>query len=322
MPQRGCNVKHGIWIKIAVSVGLLGWLLAGVDLPRLRAILAGIPAGEGFLVVGLYCAAWLVNAAKWKTLLGRHSYLRLFALTMIGQFYALVLPGQIAGEAVKAWKLIGRTGEIAPAVSSVLMDRVVGVVSLLWVGLVGASVTETTAGIRWTVVFGTLLAGIALAAFLMRLHPCRARSRNAVTAIGDRFPRAAGFAGTLVKCIDAWVEILQSPARLALAMALGVVFQCLAVFILYRIAASIGLQIAFVDWCWIFTAVSLLLLLPVTIGGIGLREGGYVALLAGLGVPGEKALACSLALFGLQLLSAAAGAVLDLVLILRERSEA
>ena len=313
-------MKYGIWIKIAVSVGLLGWLLAGVDLHQLRALLTGIPAAEVFLVVGLYTAAWLINTAKWKTLLDGYRFLRLFALTMIGQFYALVLPGQIAGEIVKGWKLIGRNADPAVIATSILMDRLIGVVSLLWVGFIGASMTTTTAGTGWAVVFGCSIVGFGLAAFLMRLEPCSDWSKKALLAIGNRLAPFARITAALVNCIDAWSKYLQSPARLLRSLALGLVFQGLAVYIMYRIAASIGVQVSFVDWCWIFTAVSLLLLLPVTVGGIGLREGGYLTLLAGLGVSSEKALACSLALFGLQILSAAAGALFDLGLIWRDRS--
>ena len=140
-------------------------------------------------------------------------------------------------------------------------------------------------------------------------------------AVRSRFPKTAGIADFLVRCIDAWVDYLWSPVRLLRAMAFGLVFQGLAVVILQRLSVSFDIQVALVDWCWIFAAVSLLLLLPITVGGIGLREGAFVTLLAGLGVSGEKALACSLALFGLHILAAAAGAVLDLVLIVRERSE-
>jgi hypothetical protein len=318
----GWSVKYSTWLKIAVSVGLLGWLLAGVDLPQLRTLLTGIPAGEGLVVVVLCAAAWLVNAAKWKILLAGPSFGNLFALTMIGQFYALVLPGQIAGEAVKAWKLIGRrTAETATIVASVLMDRLTGVAALLWVGFIGASFSSAESGGAWTAAFGLLILGLGLAAYLVRLGPCSAWCRRVLSAIGNRNPFAASFTVTLMNCIDAWIEILRSPVRLLKALVLGGVFQCLAVLILQRIAAAIGVQVAFVDWCWIFAAVSLLLLLPITIGGIGLREGALVTLLAGFGVTAEKALACSLALFGLQLLAAGAGAVMDLGLLVRRPSK-
>lgn len=310
-------MKTRTWIKIAVSVGLLGWFLAGVDLRQLRAHLTGIPGGEALLILVLYAAAWLVNTAKWKTLLSGQSFLRLFALNMIGQFYALVLPGQIAGEVVKAWKLIGRAGQTPTVVTSILMDRLTGVMSLLWVGLIGASLTSTAAGAGWAVIFGVFILGFGLAAVLMRLDSCRIWSRKGLTAIRNRIPAAAGITDVLMNCIDAWIGYLHTPARLVPATLLGLVFQCLGVYILHRIALSIGVHVAFVDWCWIFTAVSLLLLLPITIGGIGLREGAILVLLSGLGVSGEKALACSFALFGLQVLAAAAGAALDLGLIVR-----
>ena len=309
-----------IWIRIAVSVGLLGWLLTGVDLGLLRTYLAGIPAVDVFLIICLYAAAWLVNTAKWHRLLPTQPFYRLFALNVIGQFYALVLPGQIAAEVVKSWKLIGRNGRAAKAVASVLMDRLTGVMSLLWIGISGAALTSTAAGSEFVVIFGILIGCFGLAGFLTTLNSFRSWSRKALAAMAMRIPRTAGAVDTLVGCIDAWSEYRRMPLRLLLALLLGLVFQLLAVAILHRLSLCFDMQVAFVDWCWIFSAVSLLLLLPITVGGIGLREGGFVALLATLGVPQEKALACSISLFGLQLLIAAAGAFLDLKLTVGERS--
>ena len=318
-PQ-GRAMKHGTWIKMAVSIGLLTWFLAGVDLNQLRTHLAGIPAGEVLLVLLLYAAAWMINAAKWHVLLTGCLYRHLLALTMIGQFYAIVLPGQIAGEAVKAWRLIGRTVETAPAVASVLMDRMTGIVALLGIGLMGGMMTPNPAGFSWALVFSGFLAGIGLTAFVLRFGAGRIWMRNYLTAIGNRLPFAQRLTHTLISCIEAWIDYLKAPFRLLVAIGLGALFQLLAVLILARIAVSVGVQISFADWCWVFTAVSLLVLLPITIGGIGLREGGFLALLTGLGVSSEKALACSFALFGLQLLSAAVGAVLDFGMIAREKS--
>ena len=201
-------MKYGSWIKITFSVGLLGWFLINADLRQLRAILTGIPSGEIFLIICLYAGAWLVNTAKWNVLLGGQTFVRLLTLTMIGQFYALVLPGQLAGEVVKAWKLIGRTGQAATIVASILMDRLTGVVSLLIVGFIGASFTTSAVGSASAVVFGSTIFCFVLAAFLLRLQSFRTWCRKSLSTIRDRIPYATGLAGTLMDCVDAWIDDL------------------------------------------------------------------------------------------------------------------
>jgi hypothetical protein len=53
--------------------------------------------------------------------------------------------------------------------------------------------------------------------------------------------------------------------------------------------------------------------MPVTIGGIGLREASFVGLLGGLGVGSEKALVLSFCIFGLQIIGALTGGIVNIV---------
>jgi uncharacterized membrane protein YbhN (UPF0104 family) len=85
----------------------------------------------------------------------------------------------------------------------------------------------------------------------------------------------------------------------------------LYIAVMMMIATKIGIELKMADWLWIFAVVSLAVLLPLSIGGIGIREGAFVGVLGYLQVPGELALALSLTIFALQLLVASSGAILD-----------
>ncbi|MCX6020694.1 MAG: hypothetical protein NTZ05_02990, partial [Chloroflexi bacterium] len=52
---------------------------------------------------------------------------------------------------------------------------------------------------------------------------------------------------------------------------------------------------------------------PVSVAGLGLREGAYVVLLGRYGVPDEQGLALALAVFGMILAQGLAGGVVDLM---------
>ena len=74
---------------------------------------------------------------------------------------------------------------------------------------------------------------------------------------------------------------------------------------------AIDINIRFHEWCWIFGVISIIIFLPITIGGVGVREGGFVLILGNLGVPNEKALALSLSIFGLLISGALFGLIID-----------
>jgi glycosyltransferase 2 family protein len=77
------------------------------------------------------------------------------------------------------------------------------------------------------------------------------------------------------------------------------------------LASKIGIELRVADWLWVFAVVSLAVLLPLSLGGIGIREGAFVGVLGFLGVAAELALALSLTIFAFQILVASAGAILD-----------
>ena len=75
-------------------------------------------------------------------------------------------------------------------------------------------------------------------------------------------------------------------------------------------ARGIQIQTPFADLCWIFGIVSIAILIPLTVGGIGVREGTFIGLLGQLGVPSEKALVLSLSIFTLQVFLSVIGGIL------------
>ena len=88
-------------------------------------------------------------------------------------------------------------------------------------------------------------------------------------------------------------------------------FQLVAVLINRRFGSELGLNVAFADWCWVFGVVSLVPVIPVTVGSLGLREGSFVAVLALPGVSAEDAMAQALAMLALLLLGALVGGIID-----------
>jgi len=312
-------LKRRTLFKVFISFGLLGWFLSRTDMKRLAAILTGLSLDTLAIVFGLYLTAWLVNTLKWKILLREYKYWHLFSLNMIGQFYALVLPGQMAGEIVKAYKLIGQSKNGEKIVASVILDRFTGVIGLLLVGMLGLSVSRTEISANWTGRFAAAILCMGIGAYFLHFPVCDRLLRKWMAALKENCHFTSGVIDLLVRAIDAWQQYLKKPGLIFQSIGLGVAFQLLGVWINFLIARDIGITINYCDWCWIFTAVSLILLLPISFGGMGVREGGFLVLLGLFGVSNESALACSLAFFALQVATSLLGGAFELMLSSRER---
>jgi uncharacterized protein (TIRG00374 family) len=316
------TLKRRTFFKIFISFGLLSWFFSRTDLKRLAAILSDLSLDTLAIVLALYLIAWLVNTLKWKILLREYKYWHLFFLNMIGQFYALILPGQMAGEIVKAYKLIGQNKNGEKIVTSVILDRFTGVIGLLLVGMLGLFVSRTEISANWTGRFAAAILCMGIGAYMLNFPVCDRFLRKWMSALKETCHFTSGVIDHLMHAIDVWQQYLKKPGLIFQSVGLGVAFQLLGVCIIFFIARDIGITIKFSDWCWIFTAVSLILLLPISFGGVGLREGGFLMLLAMFGVSNESALACSLAFFALQVATSLLGGAFELMLSSRERTSA
>jgi uncharacterized membrane protein YbhN (UPF0104 family) len=97
-------------------------------------------------------------------------------------------------------------------------------------------------------------------------------------------------------------RLFARPARSAAIVGLSVVTVGFAILAVMLVAGSLGVDLPFLTWLAIVPPVTLIQLVPVSLAGWGVRELGFVVVLAGFGIPAEAALAASL-LLGLCLIA-------------------
>jgi hypothetical protein len=109
-----------------------------------------------------------------------------------------------------------------------------------------------------------------------------------------------------------WTSLLNS-------MLLAILFQLGIVCTNYLFCLALSIPIGYIQLLWVVAAVSLLQSLPISIAGVGVREGAYVYLLGLQGIAEPTALALSLMIFGTQIIFALAGGLLQLQELLETR---
>ena len=294
--------------KLLISSFLLLWFLSRVTFSELLNQLSLISFPVFLFVFALGIIAVIINTIKWKSFIKSYRLLKLIVYNYLSMFYSLFLPGsQFAGETVKVYKLgkIKRNSETIAA--SVIMDRVTGLIALLLVGFLGILASNNSVAnslLPWYS-FSLLFLIILLSVFAIP-------SLNGI--IQTRLSRINTFPVMNTKVlswiqnfIEIWHRFIRQPRLILQAVFIGIIFQLISVYTTYFLAESIGVHIPYSDWCWIMGIVFLLMFLPVSIGGIGVREGSLVVLLGMFGVANEKALSLSLVMFALQIINGLIG---------------
>ena len=208
-------------------------------------------------------------------------------IALCGFFFEQVTIGFIGGDAIRLWLLTRADVPFGRAVGALLLDRAFGFASLLLLSLLGmhglvALVDESfrsAIAVTLLVVVITGCVGIVVAFALAKLLP---------------LSRLAAF----------W-QRLSSPSQAIHTALLGIVFALAAtthlfnVLVFWMLGQSLSLTMTFDQWFIVVPTVFLLIsMLPISIGGWGVREGAMVVALRGFGIPTEEALLPSI-LFGL-----------------------
>ncbi|WP_431857292.1 lysylphosphatidylglycerol synthase domain-containing protein [Azospirillum sp.] len=306
----------GRFLKLFISLAIAAVLFATVDVGMaLQALLSADPAFAA-LASALFFLIHVANAAKLRVLVPERPLGVLLAFTLIAQAYALLLPGQLASEAVKALRLGRSTTDFNRAATSVAFDKVTSIAGVLIVTLVGMATDGARfgPGLAWAAGLGlAALAGGAAVLSLDLTH--RVLMRLLEAGRHRAFAAVAEHAG---RFLLTWRLYAEQPRLVAASLTYGVLAQFLSVAGTQVMGLGMGIDLPFSAWCVVVGALTVILLAPVTIGGFGLREASIVGLLGGLGVPDKAALALAFAILAFQLVITALGLVVDLAMVRRD----
>jgi uncharacterized protein (TIRG00374 family) len=307
-------------VKIFLSFSLLFFLFYKTKYEELIDNILSFSFLTMVYVGPLYFLSLLVSVFKWRLLLPLHDFRSLLFVSLIGQFYSTVLPGQIAGEIAKVFYLGKSQDDSEQVAASVIVDKLTGVLGLLIVASGGAitSSYQVPIVIPLSLVVFTIIFLIIL--FFLKLPIAYQVIVKIIRQTALRCPRFNQFMLQVIRILDVWAQFLANPFRLIYVFFLGASFQVICIWINILLAQDLGIKIPFSEWCWIFGLVSIAVLFPISIGGIGVREGVFAGVLSLQGVPVEKSIALSFAVFGVSLIGALIGGGLEVFRVVRSSS--
>ncbi len=280
------NRTLGTIVRVSITAALLGIILLEVDLPEVWKHLK--QTNPGWYALGLTAAfaSVGVNVYRWQVLLSmlghKRPYRQLVRLYLYGVFFNLVLPTSIGGDAVRAYYTSRETARdqpigLADAVASIFAQRLTGFAALVTFAILFFFLGGTAIGDRRVrALAAVVIAGFSATFILVAAVSFSQRMMNRLTA-WLAWIKLASVGNKLGRVADA-VRRYRGQRRLFVRVfTVAFVFQatvCLSVFCLGR---SLGLT----DPVWYyFLSVPLITIVMMgpSLGGHGLREGGYVVL--------------------------------------------
>ena len=294
------------WLRAAVSGAILAYLLARLDLRGTGAAILRITPLYAVVVVGLVALDRGVMIARWALLLRASrvpvSLKSAAWIFLTSSFIGSALPAGVGADAARAYTLARRTANGSEAVASVAIDRLLGVGSIAALGTLGALLwtRDRTPELRQLAVACAIFVAVSAASALWS-------DRLTRRLMPDRWLEARGLRWML-DLADA-VGRYRGRARVMTAVfALSLIVQVLRTLQAYLLGASMGIDVDPMYYLVFMPIGLLMMLLPISVAGVGLPQGAIVWLLRPLGVPDAQAFALSTLLILLGLVGNLPGA--------------
>jgi uncharacterized protein (TIRG00374 family) len=293
-------------------VGLLVYLLSRVEFSEVISALATADPLWLVLALAMLAIGKIIIGTRWRLLIEaqglRIPLISLISSILTGIFFGSLLPTKIGGDAVRAYDVADKgNASITEGVGSVVIDRALGILGLALFSsftlLIARGTIELSGGYVGLVV---VVLFIAIIAFGMLIYAPIA------DLVSQKLARHGleSFSSMIIELRKALNSMTESRKAISLGLLLSLILQVFIVIHYALLGESLGLAIPLSFYFVAVPIALLILILPASINGIGVREVIFVYLLGQVSVAPADAIALSWLAFSMLLLQAVIGGVL------------
>lgn len=299
-----------IILRALISIAILGFLLYKIDLTQLKTVLSNFNPAFYLLGIIILIAYQFILAYAWKAALSEKNILikqkNIFRAIITSCFFAAFLPSSIGADLVLTFNIGKSLPQKEHAPSSFLFIRILGFSSSLFVAGIALMFIAHNFALRQVMV----LMWVALLAiwicFWIAIHP---KARRIVEKLATRFK----WLSFIYKMLDSFSSFGKDRKIVLKIWLIGLVMVFLKTSIDYFMARSLGLNLPYIWFLALVPSISIITLLPISIAGLGVREGAYVGLFKNMGVPAASSFSISIMLFSLNIVLGIIGGILYLI---------
>jgi glycosyltransferase 2 family protein len=265
-------------------------------------------------VIASFVVTWLM-AFRWRAILHAKGLnlktRRLFLYYLIGIFFTSFVPGGgVSGDVARLIYVDREVHDKALVLSTLVYERLIGVLTLLLIGL-GATLMTRAYGQTDRMIYlseGILAIAFIVIAALMSSF-VSSRLASLIRNVGHRV-RAVRVAEAAARTLES-ISVLRRDSRLLLRISIiSILIRIVWSLGCYVVSRAMGLPIDLLTLFAFISLVDLVRLMPISVGGLGVREWTVIALFATLGITKEQSLTFSILAFAPIYLNAIVGGLL------------
>jgi len=282
-----------ILLKVGGSLILLSLVLSMTDIGL---VLERIRHVNALVIIACMCMlgiAQAVSSLRWQWILRAEGATiplgYLFSSYMVGMFANNFLPTNIGGDIIKTYDVYRVTRNLSLSLVSVFIERFSGFLVLIVFSWIGISLVwhVSSSFVFWIWIVMNAIAALALIAFFEQKFIEKTMQRM-----------ESGMLAKVVPVVRRSFETLKAyrnrKALFAKLFLVSIPVQLFTILVYRTIAGSVSVDIPFVYYLFGVPLIVIVSLLPVSLGGLGVREAVTVLLFGVAGIPSDAALSIAL----------------------------
>jgi uncharacterized protein (TIRG00374 family) len=298
-------------IKAIVSALLIYWILRGTDFSKIFAAIGSASIPLLILSFSLHFVGFFVSALRWKILLKAQSVdskmKYLITSYIVAMFVNHLLPSTFGGDTVRAYDSYRVGKSKSGAVAVIFVDRFLGLSALMLYALVAVFfATQITSKVPYLYLWVLMGAvGMAFIIWIIFMPPRRLPEFVAKLKI----PFSSKIQKILEKIINAFWVFKGQKSVLMKAFGLSLILQANVVTYYFLISSALDFHIAYYNFFLIVPLAIFIMMMPISINGIGLRENAFFFFLGAFAIAKPEAIAFAWIEYGILLLQGVLGGI-------------
>jgi hypothetical protein len=290
-------------IQFIISFAILALILQWVDTAKLKQALLNTNIYYLFIAFILICFNRFLMPVKWNLLLRTKKinigYISAIKIYFVSSFLGLYLPPTIGADAVRSFYVKQHGYDYSDTISSILVERLLGLIALLIFGIAGCLLFFNLANriefdlnrILLISIFSTLFISIL---FLLSLSPIFSRKVIRLFDNLSKFNILRKPSKLILSLYTSYVDFSNHKIILLIFFLLTWIEVCLPIIRSYIVALAFNVHVPLIYFFAFVPIILLLIRLPISIDGFGIHEGGYVYFLSLVGVASSDGFAIGL----------------------------
>ncbi|ABQ92746.1 lysylphosphatidylglycerol synthase transmembrane domain-containing protein [Roseiflexus sp. RS-1] len=281
-------------LRVLFTIFLFVLLINQVDFSEKDDLLIQISPIWMVLAILMNIFALLTIVWRWKVIIngmGVHkSFLDLFYINLVSTFFGMFLPSSVGGDVSKMIMVAENTLNREAAASSVLIDRMIGMIITTVIGIVSLFFLSSLRDNR--IIMGSLVVTLLIISFFIFLILNRRAFEKMISFIPLSIRKR--FGGSISKIDQSIARLQGDPKILILASIISMLRQIAICVSFFCAGKSFGINAEMAVYFVVIPIVMAVIVLPISINGLGLQDNTMIFLLGMAGIGSVEALFLSI----------------------------